>query len=171
MLTCSETYITKNKHARSVALQIVQEELFECRPNTTIIEIKLKFNDLKTTFMTEYRKMIESKKSGAGDENLYKPTIWYFDHFLTIVRSNNHFYDSDSALYTVDVDDNVEVEYQESELDTTITATTHMPKDLEQARPSRKRKHLENDVLSEATNALQKISLAVDKRQTIHAPE
>ncbi|KAK4884747.1 hypothetical protein RN001_001018 [Aquatica leii] len=77
--------------------------------------------------------MIESKKSGAGDEDLYKPKIWYFDQMYFVLehnqprksidsmcssslsdKSNNHFYDSDGALYTVDVDDNVEVEYQKN---------------------------------------------------------
>ncbi|KAF2896696.1 hypothetical protein ILUMI_09477 [Ignelater luminosus] len=49
------------------------------RPHTSIAEIKSKFQSLKTNFLTEYKKVESSKTTGTGEDDVYIPTLWYFD--------------------------------------------------------------------------------------------
>lgn len=59
----------KNKHARTEALSTICTEMCKIRPGTTIVEIKNKFNNLRTNFLCQYRKYINGFHSGmAGDE-------------------------------------------------------------------------------------------------------
>ena len=41
--------------------------------------VKKKFNSLRTNFRKELKKMRYSKKSGAGTDEIYDPTLWYFN--------------------------------------------------------------------------------------------
>ncbi|KAB0802702.1 hypothetical protein PPYR_04888 [Photinus pyralis] len=77
-----KTPLYRNKHARLDALQKIQAVVKEVKPSVSVQDIKLKFNGLKTNFMTEYKKWKSSRHSGAGnddgEDSSYKPTIWYF---------------------------------------------------------------------------------------------
>ncbi|KAF5282485.1 hypothetical protein FQR65_LT14294 [Abscondita terminalis] len=74
----------KNKHSRTRALEDIQKLLVVIKPNVNVNDIKAKFHGLKTNFLTEYRKHQKSIRSGAGDDDIYIPTIWYYEkmHFL-----------------------------------------------------------------------------------------
>lgn len=37
---------------------------------------------LRASFRKEFRKLENSKRSGAGTEDIYKPTLWYFDNLM-----------------------------------------------------------------------------------------
>ena len=73
-----------NKHARKEALERIVTTLKDTRPSTTAAEITSKMKSLRTSFVAELNKIRQSKKSGAGLEEMYKPTLWYFEklHFL-----------------------------------------------------------------------------------------
>ncbi|XP_066973287.1 uncharacterized protein [Macrobrachium rosenbergii] len=42
------------------------------------VDVKKKFNSLRTNFRKELKKVQSSKKSGAGSEDIYEPTLWYY---------------------------------------------------------------------------------------------
>ncbi|CAH1102248.1 unnamed protein product [Psylliodes chrysocephalus] len=67
-----------NKHARNAALEIIKEALSTVRPGITIPEIKSKWNGLKTNCSTEHKKIQQSQTSGAGTDDIYTPSIWYY---------------------------------------------------------------------------------------------
>nr|XP_023024980.1 uncharacterized protein LOC111513051 [Leptinotarsa decemlineata] len=69
----------RNRNARANALTKICEVLCELRPETTIEEIKTKFSSLRTTFLSEKRKMEKAIKSGAGVDCVYVPSLWYFE--------------------------------------------------------------------------------------------
>ncbi|KAK4887426.1 hypothetical protein RN001_003697 [Aquatica leii] len=50
--------------------------------------MKTKFANLKTTFMQEFRKYKESFKSGIGTEDIYTPTLWYFEEIKYVAEHN-----------------------------------------------------------------------------------
>ncbi|KAF5273663.1 hypothetical protein FQA39_LY07353 [Lamprigera yunnana] len=76
----------KNKHARTQALEEILKDVRTVKPEVSILENKNKFNALKTNFMTEHRKMQKSQRSGAGDEDIYVPSLWYFENLLFVLE-------------------------------------------------------------------------------------
>ncbi|KAK9738520.1 Zinc finger, C2H2 type [Popillia japonica] len=113
----------RNKHARIRALENIQRALYLLKPDVTVADIKAKFQGLKTNFLTEYRKHEKSLKSGAGEDDVYHPTLWYYNDMFFILehciprRSTDSLSfnepprsgSSQSESYTSNVDD---IEYE-----------------------------------------------------------
>ncbi|KAF5298952.1 hypothetical protein FQR65_LT09501 [Abscondita terminalis] len=78
----------KNKHSRTQALESIEKVIRAVRKDVTVNEIKNKFHGLKTTFLNECRKHEQSLKSGAGDDDIYYPTIWYYERMF-FIRDHN----------------------------------------------------------------------------------
>ncbi|VEN56299.1 unnamed protein product, partial [Callosobruchus maculatus] len=55
------------------------------KPAVSIPDIKTKINGLRTTFLAEYRKYESSLRSGMSVEEIYKPSIWYFEKMYFIL--------------------------------------------------------------------------------------
>lgn len=75
-----------NKHARKEALDRISSALKDVRPSTAN-DIMAKMKSLRTTFVAELNKIKQSKKSGAGVGQIYKPSIWYFERLYFL---NDH---------------------------------------------------------------------------------
>ncbi|KAK9744622.1 Alcohol dehydrogenase transcription factor Myb/SANT-like [Popillia japonica] len=75
----------KNRHARTKALEEIETALKNIRRNTTVAEIKAKINTLRSNFLAEVRK-IKNIKSGAGEDEVYTTTLWYFDLMYFILE-------------------------------------------------------------------------------------
>lgn len=58
--------------------------LRKLKPNATLEDIKKKINAIRSNYRRELKKIISSKRSGAGTDEIYAPKIWYFPylHFL-----------------------------------------------------------------------------------------
>ncbi|KAK4886283.1 hypothetical protein RN001_002554 [Aquatica leii] len=78
----------KNRHARAKALENIQAHLNIYKKDVTASDIKTKFNALKSNFMTEYKKVVASQKSGADDEDVYVPTLWYYTLMYFVLEHN-----------------------------------------------------------------------------------
>lgn len=78
----SHDYMDRNKknHAYDVLLKKYQERF----PTATLDDVKKKFNSLRTNYRKELKKVNDSRKSGAGLEDIYQSHLWYFNemHFL-----------------------------------------------------------------------------------------
>lgn len=80
-----------NRNARVNALTKICEVLCEVRPKTTVEEIKVKFSSLRTTFLSEKRKMEKAIKSGAGVDCVsikiqeYRDMLIYLHILLCVV--------------------------------------------------------------------------------------
>jgi len=53
--------------------------------NSTIDDVKKKINTLRSNFRKELKKINDSKRSGAGTDDVYQPSSWLFEElsFLT----------------------------------------------------------------------------------------
>uniref|UniRef100_A0A1Y1MH02 MADF domain-containing protein n=1 Tax=Photinus pyralis TaxID=7054 RepID=A0A1Y1MH02_PHOPY len=76
----------KNKHARNEALASIVKALLPLRPGVCENDIKAKFNGIKSNFFSEHRKVLASQKSGAGSDDVYKPTLWYYDLLVFLLE-------------------------------------------------------------------------------------
>ncbi|KAH8280801.1 hypothetical protein KR054_004549, partial [Drosophila jambulina] len=72
----SEAY--KNKNMRNKGWEMLLRKLQEVEPEATIDTVKIKVNSLRATYRRELQKIKRSEKSGAGADDIYQPSIWYF---------------------------------------------------------------------------------------------
>ncbi|PSN54026.1 hypothetical protein C0J52_14573 [Blattella germanica] len=72
-----------NKHARQKALETIAEDLAPWRP-TTPEEVKLKFNNLRTAFLTEKKLAEKTHQISGSEESKYVPNLWYYDRIKYI---------------------------------------------------------------------------------------
>lgn len=75
----SKEYHDKNKKA--AAYEKLTEKLKELEPHATKDDVIKKINSLRSNVRKEKKKCNESTKSGASADEVYKPTLWYFDLF------------------------------------------------------------------------------------------
>lgn len=78
----SEEYRNKNK--RNQAYEELLKKMKENDSNATIQTVKNKIDALRGTFRKELKKIKDSQRSGAGEDEVYKPHLWYFDHLVFI---------------------------------------------------------------------------------------
>lgn len=78
-LVKSKDYHDRNK--RAAAYMKLTEKLKEIEPNATKDDVLKKINSLRSNVRKEKKKYKESLKSGASTEDIYKPTLWYYDLF------------------------------------------------------------------------------------------
>ncbi|XP_058978914.1 uncharacterized protein LOC131802593 [Musca domestica] len=92
--------IYKNKNARNKSWEVLLNKYKNVDEHASIETVKKKVNSLRASYRRELHKIKRSEKSGAGTDDVYKPSIWYFDqlNFLqdqeTSVDGINTFDDS-----------------------------------------------------------------------------
>ena len=79
--------IYKDRSLRNVAFNELINKCKEIQPNAiTECVQKRKKNCLRTAFRRELKKEKQSEKSGAGVEDIYIPSLYYFDE-LSFIRN------------------------------------------------------------------------------------
>jgi hypothetical protein len=58
------------------------EKLREVDKNASKDTVIKKINTLRGCFRKEHKKVVNSKRSGDGEEDLYHPHLWYYDLLL-----------------------------------------------------------------------------------------
>uniref|UniRef100_A0A1Y1MIF0 MADF domain-containing protein n=1 Tax=Photinus pyralis TaxID=7054 RepID=A0A1Y1MIF0_PHOPY len=76
-----------NKHARVEALNTIVGRLNE-EPgvNFTVDDVKKKIANLRSQFNHELSKINSSKRSGGGTDDLYEPSVWWFEYMAFIKK-------------------------------------------------------------------------------------
>lgn len=97
------SYKDKNKRTKSwETLVLKYKEHYE----SATVQSVLKVNSLRAAYRRELQK-IKSEKSGAGADDIYRPSIWYFDHLsffqdqAFFVDGINMFEAEDSSLIPI----------------------------------------------------------------------
>jgi hypothetical protein len=72
----SKEYLNKNLK-ESAYMQLLQL-CKETYPEADIKFVKNKIQSLRNSFRKEMRKVHSSRRSGAGTDNIYEPTLWYY---------------------------------------------------------------------------------------------
>ncbi|CAG9820734.1 unnamed protein product [Phaedon cochleariae] len=170
-----------NKHARQEAFEKIESALKSLRSSVTVMEIKVKLAGLRATYISEYKKHVNSLKSGQGSDDVYFPSLWYFKHLHFIndhieVRQsidsvNLHESTVDEVEYEV-IDEGYRIEEAEndSNIDSIDTkqkqseSTSDLPKSVYSCASAKAPKHKKkksNDhdyIVEEASNTLKTIS-------------
>ncbi|XP_031328655.1 uncharacterized protein LOC116169675 isoform X2 [Photinus pyralis] len=68
-----------NKQKKNAAYAKLVKKLEEVEKNATKESAVKKINSLRTCFRKEYRKVLASERSGVGTDELYIPTLWYYE--------------------------------------------------------------------------------------------
>lgn len=67
-----------DRNAKSYAYNVLVEKLQTVDPEANRESVVKKINSLRTAYRKELKKVVESEKSGAG-EDIYVPHLWYFE--------------------------------------------------------------------------------------------
>ncbi|XP_046384663.1 uncharacterized protein LOC124154942 [Ischnura elegans] len=112
------------KQKRSSALQDIATNLLPFRPGTTSEEVKTKINGLRTQYMAEKNKLIRSKKSGAGVEEVVRPKLWCYNN-LSFLERHTAPRKSVSNLDPVELNKETPIETQSGELSDVTAEEQH----------------------------------------------
>lgn len=74
-----------NKNLKNQAYDKLVELCKTCNVEANRDYVIKKIQSLRGSFRKEMKKVIESKRSGAGEEDIYSPTLWYYDLLLFTV--------------------------------------------------------------------------------------
>nr|CAI5840209.1 unnamed protein product [Callosobruchus analis] len=75
-----------NKQLRSVAYDELLQLFKTVSDDATIEAVKNKINNMRSAFRKELKKVKESKRSGTSSEQVYIPTLWYYDSLLFTIQ-------------------------------------------------------------------------------------
>ncbi|KAF5289305.1 hypothetical protein FQA39_LY15143 [Lamprigera yunnana] len=97
----------RNKHARADALIKITDDIKPNTPEIAIEDAKKKLNNLRSQFAHENNKVIASRKSGIGTDDIYEPTIWWYEKLLFLlpyvkVRKGKSNFDESSQQQELD---------------------------------------------------------------------
>ncbi|VVC34168.1 MADF domain [Cinara cedri] len=69
----------KNRDLKSECYVELTDKLKELQPTADMNCTKRKINTLRSNFRRELKNQINSRKSGAYADDMYEPTVWYFN--------------------------------------------------------------------------------------------
>ena len=74
-----------NRQKKDAYYAVLVEKFQEKYPKYTREDVKKKINAYRTNYRKELKKVEDSERSGAGADQVYEPTLWYF-HALTFLN-------------------------------------------------------------------------------------
>lgn len=75
----SKDYHDKSK--RNVAYNLLLQKYKSIDPNANKDAVVKKINAFRTNYRREKKKIEESRRSGIGTDDVYEPTLWYYNLF------------------------------------------------------------------------------------------
>ncbi|XP_063775874.1 uncharacterized protein LOC134911755 [Pseudophryne corroboree] len=114
-----------------------------------LIWVKKKIANLRTVFKKEHTRVIESQRSGAGIDDVYKPTLWYYEQMKFLLEKESR----DSTLELV-------VDTSAAEATELECSGEESAESLSTAPPRRRRKTSSLSSDSSATSSVQLIQWA-----------
>ncbi|KAG8294671.1 hypothetical protein J6590_081234 [Homalodisca vitripennis] len=73
-----------NKNIRKEGYSVLVEKCKEVNPDCDEKFVKSKIETLRASFRRELKKVEKSKITGSGQDDVYEPSLWYFDLLLFI---------------------------------------------------------------------------------------
>ncbi|XP_017475292.1 PREDICTED: uncharacterized protein LOC108365689 [Rhagoletis zephyria] len=147
----SKSYMNKIKRtARHEKLLLILKKIND---NATVGDVRKKINSLRSNYRKEFKKIIDSKRSGAGTEDVYIPKSWIFNalHFL---NKNEKPVDL-NQVESQNVDELVQVEEQTNREDLSNTSFSSIS---ELAPPRKNKKNCavgkQNELIEKACSLL-----------------
>ncbi|XP_045492533.1 uncharacterized protein LOC123704129 [Colias croceus] len=97
-----------NRDARNQAYIIMLELLKKIDSGATLKTLKNKLDNMRTSYRRERKKVEASKTSGAGNDEVHTPSLWYYEHLLFL---------DEKITPTTEVIDNMETDSSQSHND------------------------------------------------------
>ncbi|XP_055852177.1 uncharacterized protein LOC129916338 [Episyrphus balteatus] len=91
----SEKY--KNRWLKQNAFASLLAKYQELDPNATEVILKKKINNLRSCYCRELKKVNNSLRSARGTEDIYKPSLWYYDK-LDFLNDHEEKYNNGGVL-------------------------------------------------------------------------
>ncbi|CAH0555613.1 unnamed protein product [Brassicogethes aeneus] len=136
-----------NKHARTDKLQKITDELKNIDGRVTVDDVKKKLTSLRQSFSHENTKMHDSQKSGAGTEEMYEPSVWWYEKLLFLiphVKTRKTKSSLDLLTQVIDDDEEEALDIDSATMDSSSTersVTESIPP--QSSRGKRKRQEVE----------------------------
>ncbi|CAK1598072.1 unnamed protein product [Parnassius mnemosyne] len=71
------------------AWELLKDKLQEIEPEANIAATKKKIEHMRSAFKREYKKVKESKRTGAGANDVHVPNLWYYNLLLPIFNKKD----------------------------------------------------------------------------------
>jgi len=101
----------KNKQLRNKAWLKLFEIYKTIESSATMVSLKNKISNIRTCYRRELKKVVDSERSGAGADEIYVPSLWYFD-LLSFLTDNEIPVAGVSSLDVDDENEDIEVSNQ-----------------------------------------------------------
>jgi CO dehydrogenase/acetyl-CoA synthase gamma subunit (corrinoid Fe-S protein) len=88
-----------NRIKKAAAYNVLIEKLKPLEPDAVRDSVK-KINNLRSTFRKELKKVNDSKRSSAGSDDVYVPSLWYFNELMFLVDQETP--DTSELTFAVD---------------------------------------------------------------------
>lgn len=75
-------YLDKNK--KTEAYNLLINKLRTIQPDATKATVINKINSLRGSFRREYKRVVDSMRSGAGADEIYVPSLWYYELYTYV---------------------------------------------------------------------------------------
>jgi hypothetical protein len=75
-----------NRQKKSEAYNELLNKFKQVEPNATRDNVVRKINSMRSAFRKELRKVRNSKRMGASANDVYEPSLWYFNELLFLVE-------------------------------------------------------------------------------------
>lgn len=89
-----------NRVCKANAYSKLIEKLKEINPEANRELVVKKINTFRTNFRKELKKVRQSEKSGAGQDDVYVPSLWYFSKLFFLEDQE----DNTSGRSTIDIE-------------------------------------------------------------------
>lgn len=99
-LPCLWNVKSKQYHDRdkkNTAYETLLSKYKEMFPQANKDDVKKKFNSLRTNYRKELKKHLQSMKSGCGTDDIYQPTLWYYNE-MAFLQDQESASDSQSSI-------------------------------------------------------------------------
>jgi len=96
-----------NRVKKAAAYDCLIEKLKVIEPDASRESVVKKINNLRSTFRKELKKVNDSKRSGASGDDVYAPSLWYFNELMFLVDQETPD-QSVSTLHQGDEDDDTQ---------------------------------------------------------------
>lgn len=93
--------VYKNKDLKYKSWMKLLKIYDKIESGASISTLKNKINNLRTCYRRELKKVIRSERSGAGLEDIYEPSLWYFN-LLEFLRDHEVQLEGTSSIDSSD---------------------------------------------------------------------
>ncbi|KAL4126231.1 hypothetical protein QTP88_010457 [Uroleucon formosanum] len=85
---------------KAAAYDVLIEKLKPLEPDAVRDRVVKKISNLRSTFPKELKKVNDSKRSSAGSDDVYVPSLWYFYELMFLVDQETP--DTSESTFAVD---------------------------------------------------------------------